>query len=66
MIKHWVRLWYTVLGKYRPGHELWPEGRKSPHKGYWFELGHSLANIPVEYLRHWRIWDRGGKNDRKT
>jgi hypothetical protein len=62
MMKHWTRLWASVIGTWNPSHPGFTRGgeRKAPYKGYWFELGHSLKNVPVEYLRHWNIWDRKG------
>ena len=71
MNNHWHRLWLSLLGRWKPnlygaGWEGMHEDRNSPYKGYWGELGHSLKNIPVELLRKWGIWDRGGKNERKS
>ena len=66
MMKHWCRLWDAVLGRWDESHPDFTDGgeRNSPYKGYWFELGHALKNVPVEYLRYYGIWDRGGKNER--
>jgi hypothetical protein len=62
MVRHWRRLWASIIGTYDRAQPLSPKGRRSLYRGYWFELGHSIKNVPVEYLRHWGIWDRGGKN----
>ncbi len=68
MIRHWRRLWKAILGQWKPDPVTKWSGmhssRKSGYAGYWGELGHSLKNVPVELLRKWGIWDRGGKNDR--
>ena len=65
MKEHWSRLWKSILGQWKPNPRTgWVgmhDNRNSGYKGYWGELGHSLKNVAVEWLRARGIWDRGGK-----
>jgi hypothetical protein len=67
--KHLQRLWLSVLGRWKPdprkGWEGMHEDRQSGYKGYVGELGHSLKNVAVEWLREKGIWDRGKRNTRR-